>query len=100
MPAQVGWLPSGHGALCASSRAEEGCDAYRVYEDVERPSDFIFVEQWRSLDALRAHIRSSHFGDLLGALPTLVTAPPDVQIHDVATTVAFDEVLASAGMGR
>ena len=84
-------------AVSESSRAEEGCAAYRVYEDVERPNDFVFVEQWRSLDALRAHFRSSHFGALFGTLPTFVAAAPDVQIHDVAATIALEDVLASAG---
>jgi quinol monooxygenase YgiN len=86
-------------AVAAPSRAEDGCDAYLICEDVERPNDFIFVEQWRSLNHLRSHFQTSHFGEFFGALPELVLAPPDVQIHDVAATVAFDEVIA-AGMDQ
>jgi len=87
-------------AVAGPSRAEDGCDAYLIYEDIERPNDFIFVEQWRSLDDLRSHFQTSHFGEFFGALPDVVVAPPDVQIHDVAATVPFDEVLAAAGMDQ
>jgi quinol monooxygenase YgiN len=86
--------------VAGPSRAEEGCDAYLIYESVERPNDFIFVERWRSLDDLRAHFQTSHFGEFFAALPTVVVAPPDVQIYDVHVTVAFEEVLAGAGMGQ
>jgi quinol monooxygenase YgiN len=87
-------------AVAALSRAEAGCEGYAICEDIETPNDFIFVERWRTLGALRGHFQTPHFGDLFGALPKMVVGPPDVQIHDAPSTVAFDELLAAAGVGR
>jgi quinol monooxygenase YgiN len=85
--------------VAALSRAEAGCEGYLMCEDIETPNAFIFVERWRSLDALRGHFQTPHFGDLFGALPKMAAEPPDVQIHDVSSAVAFDELLTAAGVG-
>ena len=41
--------------VARASRAEEACRSYRIYEDIETPSSFIFVEEWESLDGLYRH---------------------------------------------
>ena len=87
-------------AVAAPSRAETGCEGYLIYEDIERSNDFIFVEQWRSLDALRSHFQTPYFAQFFGALPSVVAGPPDVSIHEVASTVPLDQMLAAAEVGR
>jgi len=71
--------------LVAFSQREEGCDAYRFYEDTERPGDFIFVERWRNRAALDVHARSDHFRGFGREVGKLLTST-DVQVHDVAST--------------
>ena len=39
-------------AVARASRGEDGCRSYRVYEDTERPNEFVFVEEWESTEAL------------------------------------------------
>ena len=36
-------------AVTPPSRAEDACQSYVIYEAVETPSTFIFVEEWASL---------------------------------------------------
>jgi quinol monooxygenase YgiN len=48
-------------AVTAPSRAEAACNSYVVYESIESPNTFIFVEEWTSLDGLYAHFHTPHF---------------------------------------
>jgi quinol monooxygenase YgiN len=45
-------------AVAKPSRAEEACRGYRIYEDIETPNSFIFVEEWEDLDVWGAQSRS------------------------------------------
>jgi quinol monooxygenase YgiN len=83
--------------VSAPSRAEAGCLAYRGYFDAEQPDEFIFVERWESVDALREHFGMAHFGEFAAALPDVIEGEPDVQVYDVASTVDMVAVEAAAG---
>ena len=76
----------------AQTRAEQGCESYQIREDVEAPNDFLIVEQWGSLEAQYDHFRNPEFGKLMGSLRDVLAAPPEVSIHEVAST--FEEVLS------
>lgn len=82
----------------AQTRAEEGCESYRVGEDVETPNSFVIVEWWASLDAQYRHFRSAGFGELMGSLGDVLAGPPEVAIHELASTLTLDEALAAAGI--
>ena len=82
----------------AQTRAEEGCESYRIGEDLEAPNNFLIVERWTSLDAQYRHFRSPEFGELFGALGDIIAGPPEVSIHDVASTLTLEEALAAAGV--
>lgn len=81
------------------TRGEEGCEGYQVAEDLEASNTFVIVEHWSSMDAVHAHFRNQ-FEGLMAALGDVFAAPPEVEIHEVASTQSLDEVLASAGIGR
>jgi quinol monooxygenase YgiN len=80
----------------AQTRAEEGCESYQISEDVETPNSFNIVERWTNLDAQYRHFRNPQFGELMGALRDLLAGPPEVSIHEVASTQTLDEALAAA----
>jgi quinol monooxygenase YgiN len=82
----------------AQTRAEEGCESYRVCEDIERPNAFVLVEEWTSMDTQYAHFRNPEFGELMGSLSEVLAGPPDVSVHQVASTQTLDEALAAAGV--
>ncbi|MEU4729203.1 putative quinol monooxygenase [Streptomyces sp. NPDC023588] len=83
----------------ARTRAEEGCEGYQIAEDLEAPDTFVIVEQWADLDAVYRHFRNQ-FQALMAALGDVFAAPPEVWIHDLASTMSLDEVLAKAGLSR
>lgn len=83
----------------ARTRAEEGCEGYRIAEDLEAPNTFVIIEQWASLDAVYRHFQNE-FEALMAALGDVFAAPPEVLIHDLASTLTLDEVLAKAGLTR
>src|SRR5688572_20565006 len=82
----------------AETRAEEGCERYRVCEDVETPNAFVLVEEWTSIDAQYEHFRNPEFGKLMGSLNEVLAGPPAVSIHQVASTQTLDEALVAAGV--
>jgi quinol monooxygenase YgiN len=83
----------------AQTRAEEGCEGYQIAEDLEAPNTFVIVEQWANLETVYKHFRNQ-FEELMDALRDVFAAPPEAAIHDVASTLTLDEVLAAAGIAQ
>jgi quinol monooxygenase YgiN len=83
----------------ALTRAEEGCEGYQVAEDLEAPNTFVIIELWANLDAVYSHFRNE-FEELMAALGDVFALPPQVSIHEVASTLTLEEVLAAAGIAR
>jgi quinol monooxygenase YgiN len=71
----------------AAARQDDGLLGSHVYEDLEIPASFSVVTQWRTAEALDAHLRSDAFGVLQGALKVLAgthrmtVARPDEEYH-------------------
>lgn len=81
------------------TRTEEGCESYQVGEDIETPNRFVLVEEWTTLEAQYAHFRSPEFGALMVGLADVLAEPPDVSIHDVASSLTLAEALKAAQGG-
>jgi quinol monooxygenase YgiN len=45
---------------CEPTRAEAGCIRYDLFEDLENPGKFTFIEEWESEAHLLAHSQSDH----------------------------------------
>ena len=95
---RAAWLELVRSAT-AQARADEGCESCQASEDVETPNDFVIVERWTSMETQYAHFRNPRFGELMGRLGDVLASPPDVSIHQVASTQTLDEALAAAGVG-
>lgn len=54
--------------LIAPTRKENGCIEYRLHQDNEDPTVFIFYETWESQDCLEQHINSPHFKEYFSAI--------------------------------
>jgi quinol monooxygenase YgiN len=85
------------GRNATQTRAEEGCQGYQVAEDLETPNNFVIVELWTNLDAVKDHFRAQ-FQELMAALGDVFAAPPEAFIHEVVSTLTLEEVLAAAGI--
>lgn len=54
--------------LVTPTRQEEGCIEYRLHQDSEDPSVFVFYENWQSMDCLEKHMNSVHFQRYMAAV--------------------------------
>ena len=72
-----------------ASRKEEGCIRYGFFAAVEDPLSFIAVEEWVDRAALDEHFATPHLQEFAQRLGELVSASPEVAIHEVAGTSAF-----------
>jgi|SRR3954454_5708232 len=67
-----------------ASRQDDGCINYGYYAELTDPDKLIAVEEWRDMDALRAHLRTAHVEKLVAALPRLLEGAPEIAAHEVA----------------
>jgi len=72
-----------------ASRREEGCLRYGFFAAVENPLSFVAVEEWEDREALDRHFAEPHLREFAGRLLELVSAEPEVAIHEVAGTSGF-----------
>lgn len=70
-------------ALLAPTRREAGCLRYELLQSTADPSEFTFVEEWRTADEEHAHMQSEHVRTALQRVPPLVSAPPDIRRYRV-----------------
>jgi quinol monooxygenase YgiN len=76
--------------MCSASREDDGCIGYRVYEDLEQPDRYVFVEEWRDEQALQSHFARPHTTSFMSALVPMLDAPAEALFHTVAATRALD----------
>jgi quinol monooxygenase YgiN len=84
-------------AVAAASRAEPGCITYRIYEDVEIPNEFVFVEEWEDDDALQRHFATSHIAEFMSSIQATIVDAPDVKFHSIASSRDLADVAPAGG---
>ena len=47
--------------MLAETNKEDGCIEYRLYTKEDEPGFYVFVEEWESMEHLRAHFATEHF---------------------------------------
>ena len=67
-------------SLIETTRAEDGCRAYELHEDLEDHSSFMFYEEWRSREDLECHLSTPPLVRLLGLVPELCSEPLMVKV--------------------
>ncbi|MEH2273051.1 MAG: putative quinol monooxygenase [Nostoc sp.] len=65
--------------LIEPTRQEAGAIEYKLLQNQDDPTDFTFVEEWASSEALNTHLDSPHFQAVASKLEGLVTAAPDIR---------------------
>ena len=65
----------------ARSRAEAGCLAHNCHVDAEDPLRLVFVEEWESVDAVRAHFAVPASGAFVAEMRALSPEPPVIRIY-------------------
>lgn len=74
----------------ARSREEPGCLAHNCHIDVENPDRLVFIEEWESVAAVRAHFAVPASRAFVAQMRGLSPAPPVIRIwsaEDVTSTL-------------
>ena len=72
-------------AAIGPTRQEAGCLEYVLHEDMAQPGHFVFVEEWESAEALKAHGQTAHIATLrAGAAPLLAKPMVVVRLRHLA----------------
>lgn len=73
-------LIEGAKACIAETVKEDGCIAYDLHESVTDPTKVVFVEQWKSADALGPHGKSDHMKAFGRIAKNCLAAPPKIEV--------------------
>lgn len=57
--------------LIEETRKEKGCIAYDLCQDINNPNILTFLERWESKEALDAHMKTTHFMEIVPKLKDL-----------------------------
>lgn len=58
--------------LVAPTRQEKGCKEYKLHQDNDNPTVFVFYETWDSLACLERHMTTDHFKKYVIAVGSLI----------------------------
>ncbi|MDZ8236005.1 MAG: putative quinol monooxygenase [Nostoc sp. ChiQUE01a] len=65
--------------LIEPTRQEPGAIKYELLQNQYDPTDFTFVEEWTSSEALNTHMDSPHFQAAAAKIQGLVATTPDIR---------------------
>jgi len=65
--------------LIEPTRQEKGCIQYELHQNCADPTDFAFIEEWESHEALDAHLNSSHVQAALPLVGDYLSNPTDIR---------------------
>lgn len=85
-------------SLIGPVRSEPGCRATRLLRDMDDPCAVTYVEEWRSLEDLKRHLKSPAFRKIL-AVMELGASAPTVEIDEISSRRGFDQVEEFLGHG-
>jgi quinol monooxygenase YgiN len=81
-------------AILGPIRREQGCISCNCYVDVEAENIVFLKEEWKTREDLDTHLRSVHFGVLIGAMK-LLNKEPDIRFNTIASTAGAEAVKAA-----
>lgn len=65
-------------ALVEPTRREPGCIRYDLVRALDGSGEFVFIEDWETVESLDAHGQSPHVREAGARAPELLGAPPKV----------------------
>jgi quinol monooxygenase YgiN len=81
-------------AILGPIRREQGCISCNCYVDVEVENIIVFKEEWKTREDLDTHLRSVHFGVLIGVMK-LLNKEPDFRFNTIASTAGAEAIKAA-----
>lgn len=65
-----------------ASRTEDGCLSYTFVTDIDDDLRFTCVEEWRDLEALRAHFGTPHMAAYRAAVGPTTAGPTQISLFE------------------
>ena len=65
-------------SMLGPSMGDDGCVSYNLFEDRKTPGRFVFVEEWRDSDAIKAHGEAAHMAEAGSKLRGLLAGRPTI----------------------
>jgi quinol monooxygenase YgiN len=81
-------------AILHPIRREQGCISCNCYVDVEAENIIFFKEEWKTSEDLSTHLRSVHFGVLIGAMK-LLNKEPEIRFDTIASSAGAETIKAA-----
>ena len=78
-------------AILAPIRREQGCISCNCYVDVEAENIIFFRDEWKTSEDLDTHLRSVHFGVLIGAMK-LLNKEPEIRFNTITSTAGAEAI--------
>lgn len=75
--------------LIILSREETGNISYHLYQDIQDPSHYTFVEEWKNQKAIDLHNQTKHFTTIVPQIKSFTSKPSRVVKYRV---VKYKEV--------
>jgi len=75
-------------SLIGPTRVETGCLSCRLYSEADNPNIVTWIEEWRSEEDLKRHLKSPQYRKILAAL----------DMSDVQPEIRFNTVVQTNGM--
>lgn len=78
-------------AILGPIRCQQGCINCNCYVDIESENTIFFKEEWESGTDLNNHLRSVHFGVLIGAMK-LLNQEPEIRFNTISSTAGAEAI--------
>lgn len=78
------------------TEARPGCLSCTILQDVDDPSDVIYIEEWQSEKALETHICSEHYRQLLSIFE-ISAAAPEIKLSTTVDASGIELIAALRG---
>ena len=75
-------------AVVAATRAETACINYDLHRADEKPSLFVFYENWTSMAGLQQHAQSAHIQTFRNSIGDLLAKPTEIKTYKMVTDPA------------
>lgn len=58
-----------------TNQNDAGCISYKLYQDINDPTVFVFIEEWEDMKSLQNHTNAEHFTTLVSQMQPLCDRP-------------------------
>lgn len=66
--------------IIEASNLEHGCLVYNLYQQVGKPSSFIFYEEYVNQDAIDFHNATNHFKTFIAQITEILDGSPVIEV--------------------